>query len=79
MYATHTDSSILQNSHTGGEVSGELNVFSYLLSHISYYYVITQYSFIKINGGDRSGMFLAVFYHIFLISMLLHSTVKRSL
>ena len=50
-------------------------VFSCLLSHIPYYCVITQYSLTKINGGDRSGMFLAVCYHIFLITMLLHSTV----
>ena len=42
--------------------------------HIPYYYVITQYSLTKINSSDRSGMFLAVCYHIFLITMLLHIT-----
>lgn len=37
------------------------------------YYTIA-YSLTKINGGDWSGMFLTVFYHIFLI-MLLHNIV----
>ena len=37
--------------------------------------VTVQYSLTKINGGDRSGMFLAVGYHVFLITVLLHNTV----
>ena len=64
-----------KKSPPGGEVDAEWNVFSFLLSRIPYYCVITQYSFIKINDGDRSGMFLAVCFHRFLITMLLHSRV----
>ena len=51
------------------------NVFSCLLSCIPYYCVITQDSLTNLNGRDRSGMFLAVYYHVFLITVLLHNTV----
>ena len=36
-------------SHPGGEVDGEWNIFSCLLSRIPYYCVITQYSLLLHN------------------------------
>ena len=64
-----------EKSHPGGEVDGEWNIFSCLLSRIPYYCVITQYGLTKIFGGDRLEVFLAVYYHILLITVLLHNTV----
>ena len=51
------------------------NVFSCLLSHIPCYGVITQYRLTKIFGGDKLGMFLAVCYRLFLITVLLHNSL----
>ena len=51
--------------------------YSLLQCYYTIQFVITQYSLTKIFGGDRLGMFLAVFYHIFLITVLLHNTVTK--
>ena len=74
-YECYATTDTKKKSHSGGEVGGQWNVFSCLLSRIPYYCVITQYSFIKINGGDRSGMFLAVCNHIFRV-ITLYSLTK---
>ena len=43
------DSHGVEKSHPGGEVDGEWNIFSCLLSRIPYYCVITQYSLLLHN------------------------------